>query len=197
MRHMIYAISASLAVAACSSGGTDTSQTTLLNDDGTFVTPLTDPRGSIVRQTGTENGYAFQVGYNEDRTGFETQAAMFDVDTLAAPTSGGSADMTGFYQLEALVSPVMIDGDLSGTRLTRPARAITLTVDFENNAVSGADGGLVLDGQFTSTGQLDGTASFQGMTGDLSGVVSDADAIGVFEGKNETGVFAGGLIVAR
>jgi len=183
-------------LSACA-GASDTSTSSgLLSAQGSFIEPLVEATGASATIPGTANGYAFQVGLNDNRSEFATQAQLLNDTNLPSPTSGSTAFMTGAYQLKSLEHPTVgVDG-LTGTRLNRSGE-ITLQVNFDDMSVSGSDKILSLDGKFDATGQLQGTASLGNMTGDLFGDVSDDQAVGVFDGKSASGVFAGGFIVDK
>ncbi|SHH20005.1 hypothetical protein SAMN05444003_2442 [Cognatiyoonia sediminum] len=66
---------------------------------------------------------------------------------------------------------------------------VALTLDFEKGTLSGSGDGLVLAGQFVD-GVLTGTASFNGASGQLEGVVGSNTSVGFFVGPNFVGAFS-------
>lgn len=199
MRHFILITGTVLGLSACSTTNSVT-QASLVTDDGTFLAPLVDAQPGTDRTDGTNNGYAFQVGFNQNRSGLESQAVLLNDISLPRPSVGGTTAMSGTYQLATLTDPVTNGGGLTATPGQQSGN-ITLTVDFDANTIAGSDNGLVLNGTFDADGQLAGTSSFDGMTGGIAGIVSNNTAIAIFArdatSTDTRGVFAGGLIVQR
>lgn len=180
-----------ICLAAC--GGSSNQGSGLLASDGSFITPLEDAAIGTANFAGTNNGYVFQVGLDDARSQFLTEASLLDGTNLPSPQPSGDGEMTAAYEYAVVQGP---DTDEVGLIADRQfvTGDMTLTIDFTDGTLSGSDNGLALDGTFDATGQLTGSASFEDMTGDLAGDVSSTQAVGIFNGQSVTGVFAGGFI---
>lgn len=137
------------------------------------------------------NGNVYEVGV-EGGDGFVARAGLIPGTTVTTLPTSGSATMTGTYE-SARVTSI----DLTGSRLTGSARrasgSLTLEADFANNTSTGNQL-LTVDGSFEDE-NLTGTVVYNNIRCTLSGKVGGSEAVGVFHGKTDTSLMAGGFIV--
>jgi hypothetical protein len=188
------ALCALILLAAC--GGSETGPSGFLSSSGGFDTQLDNAKGGSFSSDETGNGYSYEVGVLPDGSGFGANAALLPSIKLTQAPSSGSAAMIGEFHVKTLQNGVRTGGTLAGTSLDR-TRPITMNVDFRHRTLSGAADGLAVSGRFNKNGELTGTATFSDMSGSMAGGVGATEAIGVFEGSGDTGVFAGGFIVDK
>lgn len=163
-------------------------------------------RGSRNSPTG---GFAFIVGQSPD-TEELVALATFYPGILSEP-GGGPTSGTVQYSGDFILSHITgIGSDVDSSSSARQENVVNgrvdLTVAFSDGAfagtgLSGAAVGetLVLDGQIDTTGAMNGTATFAGMTVDLEGAVfgdtlsTNSTAVGAFAGSTETEAIVGGF----
>lgn len=144
----------------------------------------------------SRSGYAFQIGQIPNE-GLFAVAGLLPGSTVTAPPTG-SASYSGTYNL-VTVSGISMDNDSIGGFTRGYSGDLTLLANFANgNVVSAPGSALTVDG--TATGRnLSGTVTFEGVEGDLRGLIGGDNAIGAFhgEGNDDTYMFAGGFIAGR
>ena len=184
-------------VAACASGGTgEKSETLFLDASGNFRNEITADLGDVVLRDGLPGeGYAYEVGVNDRNNGFAAQSGILPDTDLGAPPASGTVDMAGTFEVRTYENPRVIDEELRGDSLRR-SQPITLTVDFSQGTITGAASGLSVDGEVRGS-EIGGDVTFQGIEGDLNGLVGPDDTVGAFAGETDQKVFAGGFIVSR
>ena len=140
----------------------------------------------------TGNAYSYQAGGIKDE-GFQAYSGIVPGADVSAPPTTGTATMTGRYEV-AVVEGIFTTGEtvngLGGTR----SGSLTLEANFANGTLVGSGGQLSVDGTFSGT-TLSGTATYDGLSGPLRGLVGSDEAIGVFHGNSDSAVHAGGFIV--
>lgn len=142
----------------------------------------------------TGNRYAYEVG----PTFWDKFGAFSGISSgaaVTAPPASGVVTMTGSYQAAYMFG---IDGGfvVSTGYANETAGSMSVSVDYGAGTLTGgsSSGRLSVNGTFTGT-SLGGTASFDGVSGPLDGLVGGDEAIGVFHGHNSTKTHAGGFIV--
>ncbi len=154
----------------------------------------------------TGNGYAYQAGAI-DEAGFQAFAGIVPGASVeAAPASATTATMRGQFEV-AVVDAILMGGTTITGQNSIDSGSITLVADFQNGTLTGSgngvDGGfqniflnenlLTIDGTFSGT-TLTGTATYNGVSGPLRGLVGVDEAIGAFHGNDDGQVHAGGFI---
>jgi hypothetical protein len=71
---------------------------------------------------------------------------------------------------------------------------ISLSVDFADQTIQGSDRDLTVNGEFED-GTLSGNVNYDGISGDLRGVMGGDKAVGAFHGESSDQIFAGGFYV--
>lgn len=114
---------------------------------------------------------------------------------LDAPTSG-EATMSGHWALSQINDAVEEDGEWSGSVLG-DSGDITLTADFDAETLTGSGDGLSVDGTINpNTDMLAGSVTYDGLDGNLAGIIGGGSAIGVFTATGSGTGYAGGFAVA-
>ena len=153
----------------------------------------------------TGNGYAYQAGAIKD-AGFQAYAGLVPGAVVEAPTNATTATMTGRFEV-AFVDAILTGSETATGQGSIDSGAITLTADFAQGTLTGGgtgiDGGfenfflnenlLTIDGAISGT-TLSGTATYNGVSGPLQGLVGADEAIGAFHGNSDGQVHAGGFI---
>lgn len=181
---MTFALSGCLQDAATLSSFSDVSASGFI-DSG-----LDNPGGVVVRDT-DGSGDAFAAG-RVTGSGLKATSGIINGSTVAQPPSAGTARFDGTYQL---YRTSIIDFDLSSITgyTTRQSGNIALNVNFGAGTISGSDGSLSVDGRFRGT-SMSGDVTYEGVDGDLTGLVGSDRAIGAFHGNDADLIYAGGFI---
>lgn len=138
------------------------------------------------------DGYAYA-------SGSITNEGILAVSGLVSGTSGGSlvsggtATYTGNYEL-LRISNINISGGYISASQAQRTGSISLAADFDNGTLTGQSGSLIVNGTVTGTG-LSGGVSFEGVSGDLTGVIGSSKAVGAFHGNNAHLIYSGGFLV--
>ncbi|WP_162561642.1 hypothetical protein [Yoonia vestfoldensis] len=187
-----------IAAIALSAGCTD--QIIDNNTGSRFVTPsatgaISDPAAGnerIVNISG--NGYAYEAG--NARNGDIVAVAGIIPGTSASPTPGpdhGSTTYSGRYEMVTVGGFFLNDGKVVG--FSRPeAGDIALSVDFAARTIRGTADDLTVNGEFNGN-VLSGNVRYDGISGDLRGVMGGDKAVGAFHGESSERIFAGGFYV--
>jgi hypothetical protein len=171
-----------------------------------FVTP--SPTGAIniglqdatsrvyTTSTDSRSGFAFQTGQIENEGLFAVAGLLPGSTVTAAPS--GSANYTGTYNLVAISGIALTDDSIYGFR-REESGSLALRANFGNGNVTSAPGSaLIVNGNANGT-VMRGTVTYQGVSGDLNGLIGGDRAIGAFhgEGNDDTYMYAGGFIANR
>lgn len=163
--------------------------------------PANDLRVDIARSVTPDgsNGYSIQVGVLSDNSSVIANAGLVLGGFFPSPDpASGSATLVSTYDALVLRNPTTDSGQVEVETVDQNSGTITLEADFTPvslGTLTGTDGNLTIDGMFSrTTGSLNGTATFEGIEGDLTGFVGGAEAFGAFAGQNDTGVLAGGFV---
>lgn len=109
----------------------------------------------------------------------------------------GTAQMIGIYRVSGYQNITNDAGVRSATGIDGPSNLrITLTADFGADTLSGVsrNGRLEVHGVLEGRNGLDGSVTYRGVAGKLTGAVSDAGVVGAFHGATPETVFAGGIL---
>ncbi len=142
----------------------------------------------------TSNRYAYEVG----PTWLDKFGAFSGISSgasVTAPPDTGVVTMTGSYEA-AYMFGIEAGFVVSSGYASRDSGSMSVSVDYAAGTLVGGsnDGTLAVNGTFTGT-SLGGSATFDGVSGPLKGLVGGNEAIGVFHGHNSTTTHAGGFIV--
>ncbi|SMY07916.1 hypothetical protein LOM8899_02061 [Flavimaricola marinus] len=153
----------------------------------------------------TGNGYGYQVG-SVSNDGLQGFAGLVPGASVAPATTPGLVTMEGDFELAYIGFILAVDTEVSGSAVTDQGR-LTMNVDFSDGSVTGSGTGidsfsnfllngnaLEIDGTLTGN-QLNGTATYNGVTGPMQGLIGSNEGIGVFQGHTDGQVHAGGFIV--
>ena len=151
--------------------------------------------------TGTDIGFAAVAGFTRTSSVQAFAGLSPGMDLPSAPRTG-SATMSGVYNLIDLENiEVRADGTSSFSSSLQ-AGQIDLKVDFADRTIGGrgqsSGGRLVIDGTFRN-GKVTGTAVYDGISGDMRGLVGPKRTVGAFHGTadDNSRVFSGGFIGAE
>lgn len=164
----------------------------LENDITTRVVP-TSP--------GSFSGYAIQTGAIPNE-GLFAVAGLLPNSTVTTPPSG-TASYSGAYSLIEINNINIAGGEIRGTPALR-SEPLTLIANFANNKLVD-DGGSNLQVNGTVNGtDIGGTVRYNGVQGNLDGLIGGNRAIGAFHGEGNVGpgtsddyMYAGGFIANR
>lgn len=195
-----------MGLAGCNATGSPT--------DSSFATP--DAVGEIGRvevfssidgadsSAVTGNVYGYEVG-SVANGGLQGFAGIASGAAVSAPPPGGTVVYTGTFEVAA-VDFILVNGNTVTGQGYADAGEFTLTANFETGAVTGGGTGintpfsvyhngnvLSVDGQ-VSGDTLTGTATYDGVSGPMQGLVGSNEAIGVFHGHTDGQLHAGGFI---
>ena len=151
---------------------------------------------------GSGSGYAFQTGAIPNEGLFAVAGLLPNTTVTAVPTTG-FASYSGSYNLVQVSNINISGGEIRGTPalLTEP---LTLIANFANDKLVD-DGGsnLQVNGIVSGT-DIGGTVTYNGVQGNLDGLIGGNRAIGAFHGEGNVGpgtqddyMYAGGFIANR
>jgi hypothetical protein len=175
-----------------------------ISNSGVIDIGLENDVTTRVAQTspGSGSGYAFQTGAIPNEGLFAVAGLLPNTTVTAVPTSG-FASYSGSYNLVQVSNINISGGEIQGTPelLTEP---LTLIANFANDKLVD-DGGSDLQVNGTVNGtDIGGTVTFNGVQGNLDGLIGGNRAIGAFHGEGNVGpgtdddyMYAGGFIANR
>ena len=181
------AISACDAVEGIGEGNTPDTAIVTLSDTGEIPDQgFADDTGTgsdLTVVDGALTGYAYEYGLIEGTTTFKGVAGITPDSNPGAEITTGTVTYDGSYSLAHVEIDEVnnVNGDIS------------LTADFGNSSVTGADGSLIVAGNFNGT-TLSGTVIYDGISADLSGVVGTEALIGAFAGNTSDELVVGGIV---
>ena len=200
-----------LVLAGCGSSSSSLSA----DIESSFATPnangeisRTDPnrsRAGSEFSSITGNGYGYEVGFVDDQN-LEGFAGLVPGATVAPPLSGGTASYQGRFEV-AVLGDITRTSDSVGFTSFSDDGVLTLIANFDDQTLTGhglgRDGGdinplldnneLAVDGRFDGNA-LEGSVTYNGVTGPLLGLVGADEVIGAFHGNSDTQLHAGGFI---
>lgn len=151
---------------------------------------------------GSGNGYAYEIGVDSgDFFGTEypvitVLAGVLPTTSLTSLPSSGQATFAGTYEAVA-INLNNIDESMTAEEVKDAfynTGAIILNADFNAGTLAGSGGDLTVNGTFTSD-QLGGTVDYNGLSGELQGLIGGDGAVAVFQGDDLDEVLVGGFIV--
>ncbi len=154
-----------------------------------------DPKQNISDVVFAGNdGFSYQVGVLEGE-GFVAEVGMLPTTSVSALPTSGSAIYTGIYELAGIEdSFIDDDGDLHGQPIFESG-VISLSASFGNGTLKGEsnNGNLIVNGNFDGK-NLDGSVEYNGIDGDLDGLIGGDRTVGIFHGHDDENIYAGGFI---
>lgn len=193
-------------ISACggSSGGASTGGS---GDNMTPTPPVprVDPnivasQDSITGPSVPNNTIEFSFGYDAD-TGNPIFTSNVDAATGFVEPFGasGTASYSGTYRVLSISNVTDVDSNLSGDDPVDDVGNINVTVTLGANPTvvgQGTDGNLKIDGVVGDTLSLTGTSEYNGISGTLFNIVTDARTIaGAVSGNDASGGYVGGFFV--
>lgn len=147
------------------------------------------------------SGYAIQTGAIPNE-GLFAVAGLLPNTTVTNPPSG-TASYNGTYNLIEINNINISGGEIRGTPALR-SEPLTLIANFANDKLVD-DGGSDLQVNGTVNGtDIGGTVTYNGVQGNLDGLIGSNRAIGAFHGEGNVGpgtsddyMYAGGFIANR
>lgn len=155
-----------------------------------------------INDDGSGNGYAFEIGVDDDDFfGVEypvitVLAGVLPTTSLSDLPSSGQATFNGTYEAVA-VNLADVDETMTADEVKDAfyhTGAITLQADFGAGTLEGSGGDLTVSGTFSSD-QLGGTVDYNGLSGELQGLIGGDGSVAVFQGDDLDEVLVGGFIV--
>ena len=181
-----------IALAACEPDYTE-SEFVTPSASGTYVGDL-DIIDSTVMTDGFGNGFSYAIGFypaDGDTTSIKAIAGLLPGTSVNEVPTSGTASYQGVYGV-AFVTDISVSSNILSGYAGEETGGITLNADFSAGTLQGSAGGLTVNGDFSST-DLNGTVEFNGLTGELDGLIGGDATIGVFHGNDDHDVFAGGF----
>ncbi len=148
------------------------------------------------------SGYAFQTGAIPNEGLFAVAGLLPGTTVTSAPVTG-TASYSGSYNLFEITNIGISGGQIRGTPALQ-TEPLTLIANFANDKLVD-DGGsdLTVNGTVNGT-DIGGTVTFNGVQGNLDGLIGGNRAIGAFHGEGNVGpgtdddyMYAGGFIANR
>lgn len=193
--HILATAGCALTLAACSTTASDHTDSRFSSVDasGDFSTNL-DPSKAQVSNV-VAGSYSYQAGVLPDGGGFLAEVGIVPTVTISAQPVTGSTAFVGNYELGG-VGNISLSGDLLFGQVFTDTGSILISVDYDDNTLAGTsdNGRLVVDGTFNGS-NLDGGVTYEGISGDLDGLVGGLEAVGIFHGKDNETIYAGGFRV--
>lgn len=159
---------------------------------GTFNLDRTFRSG---QDSGTVGGYAYAIG-EKSGAGFRAYAGLLPGTYIAPPPGAGTATLVGTYELATMTGVNASFSQVTGFAGSASG-ALTLAADFAAQTLTTSSGALTVNGTFNAMGHLDGSVKYGSHSATLDGRVGAADAVGVFHGKSDTSLIAGGFLVKQ
>lgn len=181
-----------IALAACEPDYTE-SEFVIPSASGTYVGEL-DIIDSTVMTDGAGNGFSYAIGFYPavgDTTSIKAIAGLLPGTSVTEVPTSGTASYHGVYGV-AFVTDISVSSSILSGYAGEETGSITLNADFSAGTLKGSAGGLTVNGEFSGT-DLNGTVEFNGLTGELDGLIGGDATIGVFHGNDDDDVFAGGF----
>lgn len=167
---------------------------------------------TAVFSDGSGNGYALayaqvdaqtynMAGASPDDTAYLAIVGMLPATNVGATPTSGTATMTGTYNVLFVERP---NSDVASWVDQTTSSAVSIVFDFNPDVSNGTDGsftGSSTDGLLTVSGEFYGLSThsmdvtYDGVTGYGDIVVGATDAVGIFDGEDDTMFFVGGFIV--
>jgi len=168
------------------------------NSDGLIesdqlIPSIFDPTAPII--DGDGDGYIYTAARVRS-AGFGAFSGVLPATNVEASPVTGSIEYQAEYEMDFWSNIMETDqGPTAFGNISKTTGAMVLVGNFESNTLTGTDGELSISGQIADSGNfLTGTVAWEGITGELSGLVGSNKSIGAFHGNDDDIVFAGGFI---
>ena len=179
----------------------------------TAPTPETLNFGAIKYKTqdlglGTDNGLAFFTGFFGDDTLESAYAGIYETTDLGGPIVDDVTNATWSGALRILDDGTLVESDFdlnvtfsggADGRISAFIADVSGNKDFNIDGTFGASG-VLLTGSRVYYGELPNSVqsevSTEGANGDLSGIIGQNGAIGVFVSDNNEDLYAGGFVAS-
>jgi len=153
----------------------------------------TDARGYAFGSEGVDGALSFGEGI------FAVAGLLPGTEAVTAVPTSGTAT---YLATVNLVEVTDFELDSEANRITGIATpysgSISLTADFDAGdrtlRTNGPGSEFTVNGRIDSSGRLSGDVAFNGIGGDLAGVIDAETTIGVFHGETPDLIYAGGFI---
>lgn len=200
-------------LSACDAAGVDTPTQDELTTTG-FAQPsatgvinigLEDNITSRVAQTsaGSGIGYAFQTGAIPQEGLFAVAGLLPGTAASMTPRPSGTASYSGTYNLVEVENIDLGGGFITGDPTLRSGN-VTLISNFASGSIIDSGTSALSVNGTVNGANLGGTVTYNGVQGNLDGLIGGNRAIGAFHGEGNVGpgseddyMYAGGFITTR
>ncbi len=206
MKKFGYLGAAVLALSACSESISDPTTSAFSQPNAVGTIQNTDAARLAGSDSSgvTGNVYGYEAG-SIDGEVFAAFSGVAAGASVTPPPASGPATYTGTFEVGVVGSIFDTGSGYSGS-VTTDNGSITLNADFDAGTLTGSGTGvndftnfvlngneLEVNGTITGT-QLRGTATYDGVSGPLNGLIGSDEVIGVFHGNSDSQTHAGGFI---
>lgn len=164
----------------------------------TPVTTLIDIKASGVLTISDTTVVSYGVGLSPWLETAETAKAVAGLNpafSVIDHQTSGTASYTGVYALAYMQNVKSILTVVSGSP-GYDSGNITLTANFDAGTITGNSGHLNVDGTFVGQ-NLGGSVEYNGVEGELGGLIGQFRTAGIFHGNDSDFVYAGGFLANR
>ena len=184
---------AATALSACGADHYTDSGFASVSPTGEFSQDLDSEQSGGLALAGT--GFVFHTGALPNGDGFLGEAGILPTSNVGALPVSGTIGYAGQYQV-GLIENIELSGNLlTGTQDIENG-SIFLTASIDEGTITGTsdNSALVVNGT-VSGGNIGGSVTYNGQSGDLDGIYGEDAAVGIFHGNNAETIFAGGFLV--
>ncbi|MFQ1700506.1 hypothetical protein ACJ5NV_07910 [Loktanella agnita] len=137
-------------------------------------------------------GYRMALGRfdNDDTMDYRALAMLQSTTRVSGPISGTVSYNANYRIME--VQNVGSNPVFAGNNDLNSAGQITMTANFADQAMTGTSDLLTIDATLNAE-TFEGTVTWRGVDGDITGLASDSFMIGAFHGHDNNAVFTGGI----
>ncbi|KJZ19214.1 hypothetical protein [Loktanella sp. S4079] len=144
---------------------------------------LTGGRRDMALVEGQRTGYAYEYGLLEGTTTFQAVAGVAPNSYVGPEISTGSVSYNATYQLTHLETDTL--KDVSGD--------ISIYASLTTRYVYGDDDNISISGSYTGNA-LDGSVYYDGLVGDMTGLIGTEGIVGAFAGNSSDEILVGGFV---
>lgn len=164
--------------------------------DGTIGISLNESGQNRLYDTATGNGVAYKIGVNNSGS-MRAYSGLLEGSDVVAPPKTGTATMTGRFALYG-ADRIRRVRDRTSWYEYRDSGNVKLVADFANGTLKSQGGDLGVNGKFSGK-TMTGTVKYNGIDGQLKGLVGENQTVGAFHGYSEAQaeVYTGGFIAER
>lgn len=192
-------VSVCIILGGCSGGGQGKSEFATPQQSGIF-SGFDEVFREDIFSDGGGNGWAYAIGGVPNK-GFFGKAGILPNTNLGAGPTSSTIRYSGVFGLAMMEEIRETDENYTGSSF-EDTGPMELTISFDSGSFEGSGSGF--EGELTVSGKVDifedtlsGSAQYDGMKADLTGIVGFTDAIGVFHGSQKDRILVGGFGVVE